>query len=323
VRQRSRLRPLLAVLSIGVSACIVPPAHAEQTKAKPAAAPVAAPPVKAAPGQPSAHDEGTLEVTSDRDLEWLQQDHAYVARGNAVAKRGTVTLMGDTLIAYYRPLTAPSTPAKEKLARPGTAQQSGFDSGNTEIWRVVAEGKVHVISEDKDAWGDRAEYDKDKSVIVLTGNALKATTLEDTITARDSLEYWQDQDMAVARGNAKIVKVNGDTLAGDLIGGHFAKDAHGTSVLKTIESKGNVVVTTPTDVVHGDEGVYDLAAKRTVLFGNVIATHGENAIKGASAEVNMDTGVSQVFPGANQRVIAVFKRESNSPKQETASSGKK
>jgi lipopolysaccharide export system protein LptA len=314
---------LLAVLSIGMSACIVPPAHAEQTKAKPATAPAATSPVQAAPNQPPARDEGTLEVTSDRDLEWLQQDHAYVARGNAVAKRGTVTLMGDTLIAYYRPLTAPSTPAKEKAAHPGTAQQSGFDSGNTEIWRVVAEGKVHVISEDKDAWGDRAEYDKDKSVIVLTGNALKATTLEDTITARDSLEYWQDQDMAVARGNAKIVKVNGDTLAGDLIGGHFAKDAHGTSVLKTIESKGNVVVTTPTDVVHGDEGVYDLAAKRTVLFGNVIATHGENAIKGASAEVNMDTGVSQVFPGANQRVIAVFKRESNSPKQETASSGKK
>ena len=326
MRQRSRLRPLLAVLLVGMSAYIVPPAHAEQTKAKPAkpaAAPAAPPPVQAAPAQPPAHDEGTLEVTSDRDLEWLQLDHAYVARGNAVAKRGTVTLMGDTLIAFYRPLNPQSAPAKEKAARPGTAQQSGFDSGNTEIWRVVAEGNVHVISEDKDAWGDRAEYDKDKSVIVLTGSKLKATTLEDTIFARDSLEYWQDQDMAVARGNAKILKVNGDTLAGDLIGGHFVKDEHGTSVLKTIESKGNVVVTTPTDVVHGDEGVYDVPAKHTILFGNVIATHGENVIKGASADVNMDTGISQVFPGANQRVFAVFQRQSTSAKPETAPGGKK
>jgi lipopolysaccharide export system protein LptA len=326
VRQRSRLRPFLAVLLIGMSACAVPSAHGEQTKAKPAkpaAAPAAASPAQAAPGQPPAHDEGTLEVTSDHDLEWLQLDHAYVARGNAVAKRGTVTLMGDTLIAYYRPLNAPSAPVKEKAAHPGTAQQSGFDSGNTEIWRVVAEGRVHVISEDKDAWGDRAEYDKDKSVIVLTGGKLKATTLEDTITARDSLEYWQDQDMAVARGDAKIVKVNGDTLAGDLIGGHFVKDEHGTSVLKTIESKGNVVVTTPTDIVHGDEGVYDVPAKHTVLFGNVIATHGENVIKGASADVNMDTGISQVFPGTNQRVFAVFQRQSNPTKPETAPGGKK
>jgi lipopolysaccharide export system protein LptA len=318
VRQGLRLRPLLAVALICVPAWLAAPVHAQQTKAKPAAQPA-----QTTAGPPPVHDEGTLEVTSDRDLEWLQQDHAYVARGNAVAKRGTVTLMGDTLIAYYRPLNPPNTPVKEKAAHPGTAQQSGFDSGNTEIWRVVAEGKVHVISEDKDAWGDRAEYDKDKSVIVLTGAALKATTLEDTITARDSLEYWQDQDMAVARGNAKIVKVNGNTLAGDLIGGHFVKDEHGTSVLKTIESKGNVVVTTATDVVHGDEGVYDVPAKHTVLFGNVIATHGENVIKGASADVNMDTGVSQVFPGANQKVIAVFQRQSTPAKQETASSGKR
>jgi len=346
-----RLRPLLAVALIGVPAWLAPPVQAQQTTTKPAAPPAqaqqtkakpavprahaaaaqaqqakakpAAPPVEAAATPAPVHDEGTLEVTSDRDLEWLQQDHAYVARGNAVAKRGTVTLMGDTLIAYYRPLNAPSTPVKEKAAHPGTAQQSGFDSSNTEIWRVVAEGKVHVISEDKDAWGDRAEYDKDKAVIVLTGAALKATTLEDTITARDSLEYWQDQDLAVARGNAKIVKVNGDTLAGDLIGGHFVKDEHGTSVLKTIESKGNVVVTTPTDIVHGDEGVYDVPAKRTVLFGNVIATHGENVISGASSEVNMDTGISQVFPGANGRVTAVFPRQSTSATQETASNGKR
>lgn len=277
-----------------------------------------------APAPASTHDEGTLEVTADRDLEWLQNEKAYVARGNAVAKRGTVTLMADTLIAYYRPLKTPTTPTKEKEAHPASVQQPGFDSGNTEIWRVVAEGHVHLISEDKDAWGDRAEYDKDKAVTVLTGNALKGTTLEDTVTARDSLEYWQDRDMAVARGNAKIVKINGDTLEGDLIGGHFEKDSHGTSVLKTIESKGNVVITTATDIVHGDEGVYELAAKRTVLFGNVIATNGGNVIKGASAEVNMDTGVSHVFPGANQKVQAVFRRQSgNANSNQKSASGEK
>ena len=317
----------IGLLTIGLLALAAVPqagaqaTKAQVTKAKPPAA-VPTPPVQAAPSQPPTHDEGTLEVTSDRDLEWLQNEKAYVARGNAVAKRGTVTLMADTLVAYYRPLKAPITPVKEKEAHPGAVQQPGFDSGNTEIWRVVAEGHVHLISEDKDAWGDRAEYDKDKSVTVLTGNALKGTTLEDTVTARDSLEYWQDQDMAVARGNAKIVKVNGDTLEGDLIGGHFVKDSHGTSVLKTIESKGNVVITTATDIVHGDEGVYELAAKRTVLFGNVIATHGDSIIKGASAEVNMDTGISHVFPGANQRVTGVFKRESN-PSNQKSGSGEK
>jgi lipopolysaccharide export system protein LptA len=189
------------------------------------------------PDANAPRDEGTLEVTSDHDLEWLQQDHAYIARGNAVAKRGTVTLMADLLIAYYRPLVRPGAPTPAPQAappKPGAAPQTGFDSGNTEIWRVLAEGNVHIVSEDRDAWGDRADYDKDKSVIVLTGQHLLATTLTETVTARDSLEYWQDQDMAVARGNALIVKVDGDRLAADVIAGHFIKDATNQTVLKTI-----------------------------------------------------------------------------------------
>jgi lipopolysaccharide export system protein LptA len=288
------------------------PAPADQPAVVQPAAPAASDAAK-----PEQRDEGTLEVTSDRDLEWLQQDHAYVARGNAVAKRGAVTLMGDTLIAYYRPLQTAGRPAAatEVSSKPGNVGQAGFDSGNTEIWRVIAIGHVHVLSDDKDAWGDRAEYDKDKSVFVLTGNNLRASTLEDVVTARDSLEYWQDKDMAVARGNAVITKVNGNTLSGDLIGGHFVKDQHGTSQLKTIESKGHVVVTTATDVVHGDEGVYDLDGKRTVLFGNVRATRGGSTLEGESADVNMETGISQVFPGLGQRVHGLFVRQNQTQSQ--------
>ncbi len=267
----------------------------------------------AQPAQKPTRDEGTLEITADRDLEWLQQDHAYVARGNAVAKRGAVTLMGDLLIAYYRPLAGgnvskPPQAAPGAATKPGAGPSTGFDSSTTEIWRVVAEGKVHLISEDKDAWGDRAEYDKDTGVVVLTGHDLKATTLTDTVTARDSLEYWDQLDMSVARGDALIVKYNGDMLAGDVIGGHFVKNAQNQSTLKTIESRGHVVMTTATDVVRGDQGVYDLEAHRTVLVGHVHATRGDSQLEGETAEVNNDTGISQVFPGPGGQVHAVFVR---------------
>jgi lipopolysaccharide export system protein LptA len=275
------------------------------------------PPANAEP-QSQGHDEGTIEITADHDLELLQQDHAYVARGNAVAKRGAVTLTGDTLIAYYRPLAGPQKPAAA-TGKPNAASQQGLDTGNTEIWRVVAEGHVHIFSGERDAWGDRAEYDKDKSVIVLTGKALKASTFTDVVTARDTLEYWQDRDMAVARGDALIVRVNGNTLAGDVIAGNFVKDAQGQSALKTIAAKGHVVLTTLTDIVHGDEGTYDLDAKRTVLFGNVKATKGDSELEGQSAEVNMETGISQVFPGPGQRVRALIVR-ANAQNNSVASS---
>jgi lipopolysaccharide export system protein LptA len=304
----------LSALILAAIAGAAPVFAANPPKAKPAATAKAVAPAKPpdpapAPAQTddgAAPTDSTLEVTSDIDLEWLQQEHAYVARGNGVAKRGNVTVTGDTLIAYYRNKVDPTKPAA--APPPGSAKpgQSGVDTSNTEIWRVVAQGNAHISSEGRDAYGDRLEYDKDKAVVIVTGKALKATTPTETVTARDSLEYWEDSGMGVARGDAVVTKINGDSLAGDLIGAHFVKDAQGHNILKTIESKGHVVITTATDIVHGDEGTYDLESRRTVVFGNVHATHGESTIEGESGEVNMDTGISQVFPGKGQRVRGLF-----------------
>jgi lipopolysaccharide export system protein LptA len=316
-------RPALR-LALGI-ALIAGAAGAESPAARPKAPPAPTNAANKGAAAPS-HDEGMLEVTSDHDLEWLQQDHAYVARGNAVAKRGALTLTGDILIAYYRNLVnhaAPPTPSPvDQTGKPSDAPKEGFDTGNIDIWRVVALGRAHVSSEGRDAYGDRLEYDKDAAVVVMTGGDLKGVTPEETVTARDSLEYWQDQDMAVARGNAVITKVNGEKLEGDVIGAHFVKDATGHTALKTIEAKGHVVITTATDIVHGDEGTYDLDAKRTVLFGNVRATRGESQLEGASADVNMDTGISQVFPAPGQRVKGLFVSQKSHTQKSQSQSGR-
>ena len=171
---------------------------------------------------------------------------------------------------------------------------------------MVAQGNVHINSEGRDAYGDRLDYDKDQGVIVLTGNSLRATTGADTVTATDSLEYWQERDMAVARGSAVVTKANGETLGGDIIGAHFAKGPNGATSLQTIEARGNVVVTTASDIVHGDQGMYDLDAERAVVVGNVRVTRGESQLEGESAEVNMKTGISQIFPGRGTRVRGLF-----------------
>ena len=318
-------RIILSAVLLAAIAWVPPLSAADSPKAKstPAKSTAAKSPAAAKPAAPAAtlaqddaagvKDDGALEVTSDTDLEWLQQEHAYVARGNGVAKRGTVTVTGDTLIAYYRNKVDPAKPATPPPAAPAKPGQSGVDTSNTEIWRVVADGNAHMNSEGRDVYGDRLDYDKDKAVVVVTGKALKATTPTETVTARDSLEYWQDSGMGVARGDAVVTKINGDSLAGDLIGAHFVKDAQGHNSLKTIESKGHVVITTATDVVHADEGTYDLESRRTVVFGNVHATHGESTIEGESGEVNMDTGISQVFPGKGQRVRGLFVQEKKPP----------
>ena len=51
----------------------------------------------------------------------------------------------------------------------------------------------------------------------MTGRALKLTTPNDVLTARDSLEYWSQKHMAVARGNAVVVTNDGRRVAADTL----------------------------------------------------------------------------------------------------------
>ena len=58
----------------------------------------------------------------------------YIARGNAVAARGTSEVRADTLIAHYR-----DAKTRQHECRAGELGNAG---GNTEIYRVEAEGRV-------------------------------------------------------------------------------------------------------------------------------------------------------------------------------------
>ncbi len=57
----------------------------------------------------------------------------------------------------------------------------------------------------------------DQAVLVVTGHALKLTTPNDVLTARDDLEYWSQKHMAVARGNAVVVTNDGRRIAADTL----------------------------------------------------------------------------------------------------------
>lgn len=146
---------------------------------------------------------GPVEVTSTNGIEWRQAEQVVIATGNAKAVRDGVTLTADRLVARYRNRAGQ---ANGDGAAPAPAAEPGGDSpaSNGEIWRLEAEGNVHIETETDHAQGDRGVYDMDQAVMVLTGRNLRLTTPDDTITARDSLEYWPQKRMAVARGDRGV-----------------------------------------------------------------------------------------------------------------------
>lgn len=218
---------------------------------------------------------GGLEVESDNGIEWRRDEQLLIARGNAVAKRGTSRVDADELQALYRDR-----------------------DGNSEIYRIIAIGNVKLSSDTDVATGDKAVYDIDQAVVVLTGDNLKYTTPKETLTARDSLEYWETERIAVARGDAVAVSQE-RTLRGDTLTARFDAGANGANELRRIDGQGNVNIRTPTDFVVGDQGVYDAKTGIATLIGSVKITRGENQLNGDRAVVDLNTGISRLTADGN------------------------
>jgi len=233
-----------------------------------------------------------IEITAVKSVEWLRNDKKYIARDNVIIKQGTVTIQSDLATADYRE-------AK------GSSMQ---------IWQLTAEGNVSILSDGNTATGDKAVYDVDKALSTLTGNNLKITSPEQTVTATDRMEYYTNTRQAKAIGHAKVVRGT-DTLSADTITATFKdKNAAATPTptntpgggnLDTLEADGNVVITTPTEVLHGTHGIYHASTNTAEISGKVKIERGQNVLEGDRAEVNLTTNVSKMFgsdkPGGRVR----------------------
>ncbi len=269
---------------------------------------------------------GPVDVTATDGIEWRQVEQVIVARGNARAVRDTVTVDSDRLMARYRPAGgAQAQPARPAGQPPVLGENPA--GGSNEIWRLEAEGHVVIRTTTDTAKGDRAVYDMDQAVLVLTGRELSLATPSQVLTARDSLEYWSQRRMAVARGNAVAVdsqegrRVGADTLVSYLLpedapppaptpapaarpaaasGRAAPADAPGAGKVDRVEAFGNVEIRTATEVVRGDRGVYSPATGMARILGNVRITRGDNQINGREAIVNLRTGVARLVASSDR-----------------------
>ena len=198
----------------------------------------------------------------------------YIARGNARAAQGDMEVFADVLTANYRPDA----------------------EGENEIYQIDIVGNVRIVSPGETVYAEVGRYDLDQAVMVLRGDNLRIVTAEDVITARDSLEYWEELQVAVARGNA--VAVRGDQkLRADSLTAHLREDDKGKTEIRRIDAVGGVQISTPSEYISGNKAVYYVQRRFATLSGAVKVTRGENQLNGEYAEVDLVTGVSKLMAG--------------------------
>ena len=139
-------------------------------------------------------------------------------------------------------------------------------------------------------------------MLVVTGKNLKLVTPRDTITARDSLEWYDQKQFGVARGDARrgARRPARARRRADRAGG--ASEPERPVAASAASTPTAMCSSRRRDqIARGDAGVYNLDTGIATLIGHVRLTRGDNELRGRYAVVDLNTNVSRLLsapPGA-------------------------
>jgi len=139
--------------------------------------------------------------------------------------------------------------------------------------------------------------------LVVTAPAVaqfKADTEAPIEITADTMEWLQEEGLAIARGNADAVQGR-YRLSGDVLTAHMSEaEGAGFGEIRRIDAEGNVTLSTPDETVRGESGTYDVDKGVAVLVGAVVLTQGDSVMRGERLVMDLVTGRSTLegVPGS-------------------------
>jgi lipopolysaccharide export system protein LptA len=159
-----------------------------------------------------------IEIVSDR-LVNNNTDKMAEFTGKVKATQGNFSITADTLRIYYQGDLI--NPPKDKSAR-------------SQVTKMVAIGRVHIISDQYIADSDRAEYDPATDVLTLIGENSRVTSGQNSITGSKIIIDRRDgKSVAESSGTSRVKAV----LHQEPKQGEGSKQSEGSKAGKPAEKK--------------------------------------------------------------------------------------
>jgi lipopolysaccharide export system protein LptA len=240
-----------------------------------------------------------IEIDAQSGITCEQKGRVCTARGDVIVRRGDLTMTCDVLTATFQ------------LDAQGRPQ---------DLILLDAVGSVRMKSDDgtQRSASDRAIFHVPQSHLVLTGKTLFLGVGKTTVHARDSLEYFDVEKKAIAKGEARLEKED-RLVRAQHMEAFFNDDANDKLILDRVIAHGDVFVSTPTDVAQGDEGVYTDKDEVVVLKNNVkITRQGQGHMVGQRGRFDMKKGVAHLLPALRDKAGNVDSPMAVSPQPATS-----
>jgi lipopolysaccharide export system protein LptA len=127
-----------------------------------------------------------------------------------------------------------------------------------------------------------------KKEATFSGN-VKVVQGDTTMTSKTLVVFYESSQASAegatpdAKASAKSAPIQSSTLG-----------PGGSSSIRRLEARGNVVVTQKDQVVTGETAVFDTKVNLITMLGGVVLTQCKNVLRGDRLLVDMTTGVSRV-----------------------------
>jgi lipopolysaccharide export system protein LptA len=195
------------------------------------------------------------------------------------------------------PISSPCAPWARRIARGGCALAvalaiaAGSDAGaQSAVTGVPNAMQGFSQNRDQPIQIDAATLEmRDKKKEATFSGNVKVVQGDTTMTSRTLVVFYESTPApastppANAKAAAKSAPIQSTTPG-----------PGGSSSIKRLEARGNVVVTQKDQVVTGETAVFDTKANLITMLGGVVLTQGKNVLRGDRLLVDMTTGVSRV-----------------------------
>jgi lipopolysaccharide export system protein LptA len=131
---------------------------------------------------------------------------------------------------------------------------------------------------------------RDKKKEATFSGSVKVIQGDTTMTSKTLVVFYDSTPAATAPAASPAEK----TAAKPAPMQSAAPGPGGSSSIRRLEAKGNVVVTQKDQVVTGETAVFDTKTNLITMLGGIVLTQGKNVLRGDRLLVDMTTGVSRV-----------------------------
>jgi lipopolysaccharide export system protein LptA len=192
-------------------------------------------------------DKSPIIIDAEESVVCDETARKCTATGLAKTQKGTSIVYGDILTVHFTEKRDPTA--------------------------MTAQGNVRIETPRETAYGDYAHYDVGLDRVRMTGENLRLVSPNQTLTAKDSVEYWHGKKQGIARGNARLeIQEKNESIQADELIAHFclSQENDQKMEIEKAEATGHVLASSPTGTVTGDRGIYYAKEKRIDMFGNAL-----------------------------------------------------